>query len=156
MNNAVFWDIKTPVCTSQETHYVSATESSRLMLCKICGFHGGDYEEWCLLGMLRRVALVRTDVTEELSASIIRVTGIGELAATLTVTSNFVPTSPILVTMMMEALSSSETSVLTRTTPRNVPEDAILQFEFSFMHLCSVFEFLFRHYAISSYHDNDI
>jgi hypothetical protein len=30
-------------------------------------------------GMLRRVALVRADVTEELSASIIRVTRIGEL-----------------------------------------------------------------------------
>jgi hypothetical protein len=30
-------------------------------------------------GMLRRVALVRTDVSEELSASFIRVTGIGEL-----------------------------------------------------------------------------
>jgi hypothetical protein len=31
-------------------------------------------------GMLRRVVLVRTDVSEELSASFIRVTGIGELA----------------------------------------------------------------------------
>jgi hypothetical protein len=41
---------KNPVCTSQETHYISATESSQLMLCKICGFHGGDYEEWLLLG----------------------------------------------------------------------------------------------------------
>jgi hypothetical protein len=41
---------KTPVRTSQETHYVSATESSQLMLCKISGFHGGDYEEWSLLG----------------------------------------------------------------------------------------------------------
>jgi hypothetical protein len=30
-------------------------------------------------GMLRRLALVRIDVTEELSASIIRMTGIGEL-----------------------------------------------------------------------------
>jgi hypothetical protein len=30
-------------------------------------------------GMLRRVALVRTDISEELSASIIRVTRIGEL-----------------------------------------------------------------------------
>jgi hypothetical protein len=30
-------------------------------------------------GMLRRVAHVRTDVSEELSASIIRVTRIGEL-----------------------------------------------------------------------------
>jgi hypothetical protein len=31
-------------------------------------------------GMLRRVALVRTDVSEELSASFIRITRIGELA----------------------------------------------------------------------------
>jgi hypothetical protein len=38
-------------------------------------------------GMLRRVTLIRTDVSEELSASIIRVTRIGELG-TLAVTSN--------------------------------------------------------------------
>jgi hypothetical protein len=38
--------------------------------------------------MLSRVALVRTDVSEELSASIIKVTGIGELGTTLAVTSN--------------------------------------------------------------------
>jgi hypothetical protein len=38
--------------------------------------------------MLRRVALVRTDVSEELSASFIRVTGIGELETTLAVTNN--------------------------------------------------------------------
>jgi hypothetical protein len=37
--------------------------------------------------MLRRVALVRTDVSEERSASFIRVTRIGELG-TLAVTSN--------------------------------------------------------------------
>jgi hypothetical protein len=47
--NDLFWDIKT-VRTSQETHYVSATEPSRLMLCEIWGFHGGDYEECRLLG----------------------------------------------------------------------------------------------------------
>jgi hypothetical protein len=52
-------------------------------------------------GMLRRVALVRTDVSEELSASFIRVTRIGELGTTLAVTSN-------------------RTSV-------NIPEDAIVQ-----------------------------
>jgi hypothetical protein len=38
--------------------------------------------------MWRRVALVRIDVSEELSASIIRVTRIGELGTTLAVTSN--------------------------------------------------------------------
>jgi hypothetical protein len=39
-------------------------------------------------GMLRRVAVVRTNVSEELSASFIRVTRIGELRTTLAVTSN--------------------------------------------------------------------
>jgi hypothetical protein len=34
--------------------------------CKILSFHGGDYEEWRLLGCYRRVALVRTDVSDEL------------------------------------------------------------------------------------------
>jgi hypothetical protein len=41
---------KNLVRTSQETHYVSTTESSQLMPCKIWGFHGGDYEECRLLG----------------------------------------------------------------------------------------------------------
>jgi hypothetical protein len=39
-------------------------------------------------GMLRRVALVRTNVSEELSASFIKVTRIGELGTTLAVTTN--------------------------------------------------------------------
>jgi hypothetical protein len=89
-------------------------------------------------GMLRRVALVRTDVSEELSASI-RVTTIGEVGTTLAVTSNrlrsvrrwlvtasVVPTSPILVTLMV-ALRFSETSILTRATRHNIPEDTIFQ-----------------------------
>jgi hypothetical protein len=69
-------------------------------------------------GMFRRVALVRTDVSEELGASFIRVTRIGELGTTLAVTSNR--------RTLMEALSSSETSVLTRATRCNIPEDTIL------------------------------
>jgi hypothetical protein len=70
--------------------------------------------------MLCRVALVRTDVSEELCVSIIKVRGIGEL-----VTAD-VRSSQILVTLMMEALRSSESSVLTRATRCNIPEDTIL------------------------------
>jgi hypothetical protein len=38
---------------------------------------------------------------------------------------NFVPSSPFLVTLIMEALISSEALVLTRATWHNFPEDAI-------------------------------
>jgi hypothetical protein len=80
-------------------------------------------------GMLCRVALVRTDVSEELSASFIWVTRIGELGTTLDVTSNQRKAAEnyILVTLKKETLSFSETSVLTWATRRNIPGDTILQ-----------------------------
>jgi hypothetical protein len=59
-------------------------------------------------GMLRRVALVRTDVSEELSSSFIRVIFLRRVRRLL-VTARVVPSSHILVTMMKEVLSSSET-----------------------------------------------
>jgi hypothetical protein len=74
--------------------------------------------------MLRHVFLVRTDVSEELIASTIRVRRIGKLetlAVTsnrsmlrlqLLVTANLVSSSLILLTLIMEATRSSETSVL--------------------------------------------
>jgi hypothetical protein len=87
-------------------------------------------------GMLRRVAVLRRDVSEEHISSIIVLTRIGEQGTTLAVffrsllrllvTVNVVPSSPVLVSMMMEVIRSSETSVLIRATLRYIPEDVIL------------------------------
>jgi hypothetical protein len=41
-----------------------------------------------------------------------------------------VPSSPILVTLMKEALNSPETPVLTRSTRRNIPKDVIFRTQY--------------------------
>jgi hypothetical protein len=84
--------------------------------------------------MLRHVALVRTDVSEERIASINRITRISELRKTLAVISNceqlpvtaILPSSLILFTQIMEAIRSSETSIPTRALQRHIPEGGIL------------------------------
>jgi hypothetical protein len=84
------------------------------MLCKISGFHGSYYKVCHLLGYYAVWLLLR----------------IGELGTTSAVTSNrflvtanVVSSSMILLTLMMEALSSSETSVPIRAKRSNIPED---------------------------------
>jgi hypothetical protein len=68
--------------------------------------------------MLRRVTIVRTDASEELSNR--------RSVRRLLVSAGVVPSSPIPVTVMKEALSSPEASVLTRATLRNISEDTTL------------------------------
>jgi hypothetical protein len=75
--------------------------------------------------MLRRVALVRTDVLEESIASITNKVFFRSVLWLL-VTADVVPNSPVLVTPMMKALLSSETSSLTRAARHSIPEDGIL------------------------------
>jgi hypothetical protein len=70
--------------------------------------------------MLRRVDLVRADVSEELGASFKHLVFLRSVRRLL-VTASVVPSSPILTTLLKEELSSSETSVLTRATQRNIP-----------------------------------
>jgi hypothetical protein len=65
-------------------------------------------------GMLCRVTLVRIDIT--FSRVLLR----------LLITANVVPSSPILATLMVEEIHSSETSVLTRATRRHIQEDGLL------------------------------
>jgi hypothetical protein len=110
--------------------------------------------------MLRRVALVGTDVSEERIAYIMRMTTIGELGTAmlflhslrrLQVTANVVLSSVIFVTLMVEILSS-ETSVLARATRRNILEDGIVQMNVCFGMADSSDCHNFRVYATQTKH----
>jgi hypothetical protein len=73
-------------------------------------------------GRIFQVIKIVSDTKEEVKLK-------NELYLTLRrflVTANIVPISPIFVTLIMEALSSSETSDLIRATRRNFPEELIL------------------------------
>jgi hypothetical protein len=90
-------------------------------------------------GILRCEALVRSDISEKHIAFIIRVKRLGELEIAIAVTSirstilrsvllllvtdNVVPSSPILVSLMMEAIRYFEMWALTRATRLKIPED---------------------------------
>jgi hypothetical protein len=59
---------KNPVHTSQETHYVSATEPSQLMLCKICGFHGVTMKNAVIWDIKTLFVLHRRPITSPLQS----------------------------------------------------------------------------------------
>jgi hypothetical protein len=109
-------------------------------------YPGYFFKKIAYSGVLRLAALVRTYVSKEHGASLIRVTRIGGLGTILAVTINrralrflflrslrrlivtatVVPSSPFLATLMTEALRSFQTSLLTGATRRCIPEDGIL------------------------------
>jgi hypothetical protein len=94
--------------------------------------------------------------------------GIGELRTTLAVTSsrsilrrllvttNVVPSSPILDILRMEANRSYETSVLTKVTRRNIPEEGILHSHRRENLRSYIFDFCFAWYLGTTYKINGL
>jgi hypothetical protein len=137
MKNAVFWDIKSQFVSLRR--HITYPLQSPAWYCYV------RFEAFTAVTMKNAVfwnvtpcgSIVKTDILEERTASIFRVTKIVELGTTLlceyfrsvrrfVVTANVVPISQIWVTLIMKALRSSVTSVLIRVTRSNIPEDSIL------------------------------
>jgi hypothetical protein len=114
----------------------SATEPNLLMLCKLFGVHGCDCGE-CRLQRCNAVDLVRTNVSEECVAFMLRMERIRDLGTTLAVTTywaglelivtaNVVPSLLILSNRMMATIRSPEKSILASATRCHIPVDGIL------------------------------
>jgi hypothetical protein len=87
-------------------------------------FTKSNFEDCRLLGCDAVSLFVKTDISEERTATIIGVTRIGELGKALVVAVNVVPSSLIYFTLKLEATRSSETFGLTRAILYHIPEVA--------------------------------
>jgi hypothetical protein len=90
--------------------------SNCLHSCNTCFSDWLDFKECRLLGWYV-VWLLKEPTFRRTYCSVLR----------MLLTANVIPSSPILIAQMMQAIRSSETSVLTRATLRNTTEDGILR-----------------------------
>jgi hypothetical protein len=93
----LWWEIfyYQPVLLRMLFYYKSRIWSLKLQISctinrdyKIWGFHGGDYEEYRLLGCYAMLAFVETDVSEDRMAPIIEVARFSHLGTTIAVINN--------------------------------------------------------------------
>jgi hypothetical protein len=114
MKNGVFWDL-TP-CGSYKNRRFEETYHLHKQ---------GDKSWWTILRSVRPL-LVTANVVPSSQILVTLMMEVITSVRRLLVTANVVPSSQILVTLMTEVLSYVETSVLTRSTRRNIPENVIL------------------------------